>query len=107
MKTEELYRIIEQKERHINSLEAQNKNLIVDKIDLQEQLALCSVGCSFLKDLISKETLLQTQLSKNLDLYREKGNLVEFDKTFSQWNKCNLVLWDLKDALCRMGIDID
>ena len=46
MNNTELYRIIEQKERHINSLEAQNKKLIVEKIDLQEQLDLHIVGCS-------------------------------------------------------------
>lgn len=50
MTTTELYRIIEQKERHINSLEEQNKSLIVDKMDLQEQLALFGVKPRFSDD---------------------------------------------------------
>ena len=36
-----------------------------------------------------------------------KNLMNEYDKTFSQWNKCNLVLWDLKDILCRMGENLD
>ncbi len=75
--------------------------------ELTEQLRLYGVGRSFIHELIKKETDLRTKLSENLDLYKEKNNMVEYDKTFSQWNKCNLVLWDLKDILCRMGEDID
>jgi len=72
-----------------------------------EQLRLNGVGRSFIHELIQKENVLKTKLSENLDLYKERNNMVEYDKTFSQWNKCNLVLWDLKDILCRMGEDID
>jgi hypothetical protein len=75
--------------------------------DRAEQLNLSAVGRSFIHELIQKENVLKTKLSKNLDLYKDRNNMVEYDKTFSQWNKCNLVLWDLKDILCRMGVDID
>lgn len=75
--------------------------------NIEEQLRLCGVGISFIHELIQKETDLRTKLSENLDLYKERNSMIDYDKTFSQWNKCNLVLWDLKDILCRMGEDID
>jgi hypothetical protein len=74
---------------------------------LDRVLFLYNVGRSFIHELIQKETELRTKLSENLDLYKTKNLMVEYDKTFSQWNKCNLVLWDLKDILCRMGEDLD
>lgn len=74
---------------------------------LYRVLFLYNVGRSFIYELIQKETELRTKLSENLDLYKRKNLMVEYDKTFSQWNKCNLVLWDLKDILCRMGEDLD
>ncbi len=74
---------------------------------LDRVLFLYNVGRSFIHELIQKETELRTKLSENLDLYKSKNLMVEYDKTFSQWNKCNLVLWDLKDILCRMGEDLD
>tara|TARA_R100001244_G_scaffold44378_1_gene40310 strand:- start:370 stop:705 length:336 start_codon:yes stop_codon:yes gene_type:complete len=75
--------------------------------DRTKQLFLYNVGVSFIHELIQKENVLKTKLSENLDLYKDRNNMVEYDKTFSQWNKCNLVLWDLKDILCRMGVDVD
>lgn len=75
--------------------------------DRAKQLFLFGVGRSFIHELIKKETDLRTKLGENLDLYKDRNNMVEYDKTFSQWNKCNLVLWDLKDILCRMGEDLD
>lgn len=74
---------------------------------LDRLLFLYNVGRSFIHELIQKETDLRNQLSKNLDLYKSKNLMVEYDSTFRQWNKCNLVLWDLKDILCRMGEDLD
>ncbi len=70
---------------------------------LDRVLVLCITGRSFIHELIRKETELKTKLSENLDLYKSKNLMADYDKTFSQWNKCNLVLWDLKDILCRMG----
>ena len=61
---------------------------------------------SFILELIEKEEILKSKLSENLDLYKSKDLMVEYDKTFSQWNKSNLVLWDLKDILCRMDDDL-
>ena len=52
MNTTELYRIIEQKERHINYLEAQNKELIVKNMDLQEQLTIPVVVESACNDYV-------------------------------------------------------
>lgn len=75
--------------------------------ELKQAFDLYNVGRSFINGLIQKETILKTKLSENLDLYKDRNNMVEYDKTFSQWNKCNLVLWDLKDILCRMGEDLD
>ena len=74
---------------------------------IESLFSLQGVGCSFLKQLIDKEIVLKNKLQENLDIYLKIKNMVEYDKTFSQWNKCNLVLWDLKDALYRFGIEID
>jgi len=70
-------------------------------------LYLYNVGCSFIESLIEKENTYNTKLMENLDLYKSKSLMIDYDKTFSQWNKSNLVLWDLKDILCRMGKDVD
>jgi len=75
--------------------------------DRTKQLFLFGVGRSFIHELIQKETVLKNKLSENLDFYKDRNNMIEYDKTFSQWNKCNLVLWDLKDILCRIGEDLD
>ena len=61
---------------------------------LDRVLVLCITGRSFIHELIRKETELKTKLSENLDLYKSKNLMADYDKTFSQWNKCNLVLWD-------------
>ena len=68
--------------------------------------SLYNSGRSFILELIEKEEILKSKLSENLDLYKSKDLMVEYDKTFSQWNKSNLVLWDLKDILCRMDDDL-
>ena len=75
--------------------------------DRTKQLFLFGVGRSFIHELIQKETVLKNKLSENLDIYLKAEKMELYDKTFSQWNKCNLVLWDLKDILCRMGEDLD
>ena len=75
--------------------------------DRAKQLFLYNVGVSFIHELIQKETALRTKLSENLDLYKRTGNMQMYERTFDLWNKQNLVLWDLKDILCRMGIDVD
>ena len=80
---------------------------IQKNVELNKTNGYAAVGCSFLLDLVSKYTETQKQLSKNLDLYKELNKMDLYDKTFSQWNTHNLFLWDLKDALCRMGIDIE
>jgi len=74
---------------------------------LDQVLFLYNVGSSFIHELIKKEETLKTKLSENLDLYKSMNLMNDYEKTFSQWNKCNLVLWDLKDILCRMGEDLD
>lgn len=93
----------------VTELNNKDKTLITDVIHKirKQSFSLNGVGCSFLKELIIKEELLKTKLAENLDLYKEINNMVEYDKTFSQWNKCNLVLWDLKDALYRFGVEVD
>ncbi|AKG94234.1 hypothetical protein AVT43_gp60 [Polaribacter phage P12002L] len=93
----------------VTELNNKDKTLITDVIHKirKQAFSLNGVGCSFLKELIIKEELLKTKLAENLDLYKEINNMVEYDKTFSQWNKCNLVLWDLKDALYRFGVEVD
>lgn len=75
--------------------------------DRTKQLFLYNVGVSFIKELIQKETDVKTKLAENLDLYKERNSMQMYERTFDLWNKQNLVLWDLKDILCRMGIDVD
>ena len=72
--------------------------------DRSKQLFLYNAGVSFIRELIQKETTLKTKLSENLDLYKSTGNMQMYERTFDLWNKQNLVLWDLKDILCRMGM---
>jgi len=75
--------------------------------DRTKQLFLYNVGVSFIHELIQKETALRTKLSENLDLYKSTENMQMYERTFDLWNKQNLVVWDLKDILCRMGVDVD
>jgi len=56
----------------------------------------------FINLLIEKEEVLQQALSDNLVLYEKIGLWDEYNNTFGQWNKSSLVIWDLKDILCRM-----
>tara|TARA_R110000744_G_scaffold328811_1_gene434377 strand:+ start:363 stop:692 length:330 start_codon:yes stop_codon:yes gene_type:complete len=98
-----------------NTLSVRQAKTIEELAEIEETLfknveslfSLQAVGCSFLKQLIDKEVVLKNKLQENLDIYLKIKNMVEYDKTFSQWNKCNLVLWDLKDALYRFGVEID
>jgi hypothetical protein len=80
---------------------------INEKVSLDQILYLYNNGVNFIHELIKKEEILKSKLSENLDLYKKKNLMNGYDKTFSQWNKCNLVLWDLKDILSRMGGDLD
>jgi hypothetical protein len=91
----------------IKIIEKYHKFEIDSQEAFEQLLVLFNNGRSFIFELIKKETEYNKQLSKNLDLYKSKNSTIEYDKTFSQWNKSNLVLWDLKDILCRMGEDID
>lgn len=75
--------------------------------DRAKQLFLYNVGVSFIKELIQKETDVRTKLSENLDFYKGRESMQMYERTFDLWNKQNLVLWDLKDILCRMGVDVD
>jgi hypothetical protein len=75
MNTTELYRIIEQKERHINSLESQNKELIVKNMDLQEQLSIPRVSqqrellksCFLALDEVSRDNAIITDEDAFID----------------------------------------
>lgn len=92
----------------IDKIKDQHQKLEIGSEEaLDRVLFLYNVGRSFIHELIQKETELKTKLSENLDLYKSKNDMLNYDKTFSQWNKSNLVLWDLKDILCRMGEDLD
>ena len=92
----------------LRKLEEKYKNSEISSEDaLKILIQIMDEGFDFIKQLIKKEKELQLQLSKNLDLYKSKNLMSEYDKTFSQWNKSNLVLWNLKDILCRMGEDVD
>jgi hypothetical protein len=92
----------------IDKIKDQHQRLEIGSEEaLERVLYLYNVGRSFIHELIKKEETLKAKLSKNMDLYKSKNLMNDYDKTFSQWNKCNLVLWDLKDILCRMGEDLD
>jgi len=92
----------------IDKIKEQHQRLEIGSEEaLDRVLFLYNVGRSFIHELIQKETELKTKLSENLDLYKSKNDMLNYDKTFSQWNKSNLVLWDLKDILCRMGENLD
>ena len=100
-------------EEHVESITKSftgNGDYYFEYVKPEDCLSLVSIyngGIEFIKTLIEKEETLRTKLSENLDLYTEKNLTVDYDKTFSQWSKCNLVIWDLKDILCRMGIEVD
>lgn len=92
----------------IEKIKEQYQKLEIGSEEAFERLSsLYNNGRVFIHELIDKEEKLRSKLSENLDLYKSIGETNEYDKTFSQWNKSNLVLWDLKDILCRMGEDID
>jgi len=55
MATTELTELTEQQERYINSLERQNKELIVKNMDLQEQLHQLEVSKRLLSDYLTNE----------------------------------------------------
>ncbi len=92
----------------LRKLEEKYKNSEISSDDaLKILIQIMDEGVDFIKQLILKEEELKLKLSENLDLYKSKNLMSEYDKTFSQWNKSNLVLWDLKDILCRMGEDLN
>jgi hypothetical protein len=92
----------------LRKLEEKYKNSEISSDDaLKILIQIMDEGVDFIKQLILKEEELKLKLSENLDLYKSKNLMPEYDKTFSQWNKSNLVLWDLKDILCRMGEDLN
>ena len=62
---------------------------------------------TFVYSLIKKEEEVKAKLQENLDLYKSLNLMNDFDKTFSQWNNCIIVLFNLKDILCRLGEDVD
>ena len=84
-----------------------NSTLHSENEELKQQLILYSVGRSFIHELIQKETAIRTKLAENLDFYKGRESMQMYERTFDLWNKQNLVLWDLKDILCRMGEDLD
>lgn len=47
------------------------------------------------------------QLSKNMTIYKDLNKISDYDNIFSKWNKSNLILWNYKDILCRLGMDND
>lgn len=59
-----------------------------------------------LKKLKTKKEL-KNQLVKNLELYKKLKLKTEYEKTFSNWNTNNLIIFDLEDILSRMGYDVD
>ena len=75
--------------------------------ELEENVFFKNQSLDFIKTLIQKEEVLKLKLSENMDLYKSKNLMIKYDNTFSQWNKSGLVIWDLKDILCRMGVEID
>lgn len=87
--------------------ESDGEKVIKELESIKNDIVLADIGRNFIKELIEKEEVLKSKLSENLDFYMKKASMIDYDKTFSQWNKCNLVLWDLKDILCRMGEDMD
>ena len=84
-----------------------NASLNIENKALKEQLFLFGVGRSFIHELIKKETAIKIKLAENLDFYKGGESMQMYERTFDLWNKQNLVLWDLKDILCRMGEDLD
>jgi len=79
----------------------------LENLELRNECEIYSFGKTFIHELIEKETSYKTKLAENLDLYKKLNKMDMYDKTFSLWNKQILVLWDLKDILCRMGEDLD
>lgn len=62
---------------------------------------------AFIEELLDKEIGYKEQLSNNLKLYESLDDKLNFDKTFSLYNTTNLIIFDLKDILSRLGEDID
>ncbi len=83
-----------------------NKNEITSQESFNQISSITKIGIDFINELIVKEKIYKKQLSENLNLYKEKLLMNEYDKTFSLWNKTNLVIWDLEDILCRMGEEL-
>lgn len=76
----------------------------IENINLSHKI---KIGVNFIRELIDKEITQKKKLSENLDLYKTLNRKKEYESTFSLWNKQTLIIWDLKDILCRMGEDIN
>lgn len=61
----------------------------------------------FTLTLIEKYEKDKTQLSANLALYKKLGKMDAYSNALSDWSRVHLFLFDLKDSLCRIGIDIE
>ena len=61
----------------------------------------------FTLSLIVKYEKDKTQLSANLALYKKLGKMDDYSAALSDWSRVHLFLFDLKDSLCRIGIDIE
>lgn len=80
-----------------------------DKQTIENLSFLLNNTKTFVKQLIEEENKTLAQIKKNLDLYQtpETKNTKEFDKMFLMMSKSNVVLWNLKDILCRLGEDVE
>lgn len=80
-----------------------------DKQTIENLSSLVENTKTFVKQLIEEENKTLKQIKKNLDLYQtpETKNTKEFDKMFLMMSKSHVVLWNLKDILCRLGEDVD
>jgi len=80
-----------------------------DKQTIENLSSVLNDTKTFVKKLIEEENKTLTQIKKNLDLYQtpETKNTKEFDKMFLMMSKSHVVLWNLKDILCRLGEDVD
>jgi len=61
----------------------------------------------FTHSLIDKYEIQKIQLAKNMELYDKLSDAKEYSKALTDWSRVHLFLFDLKDSLCRIGIDID
>ena len=95
----------------VNDQSSRNHDVVLLKLTeyskLLDNVFMIDYIKHFILTLIKEEELMQSKLSENLNIYHKLGKMELYDKTFSQWNKGILVLWNYKDILCRMGEDMD